>query len=75
MLTLFVKEIRNQLNRLGKFLGREQDSILTSDDTLLAGIAPVKDGTTKPDHKSLRDGLPYQDIVTEFLQRMDREER
>ena len=75
MQILSVREMRNQLGRLDKLLAEEQEIIVTRHNTPLARILPVKGKKKKPDHKSLRDRLPYQDIDSEVLQRMDRDER
>ncbi len=75
MQTLSVREMRNQLGKLDKLLAREQEIIITRHNTPLARILPIKGKKRRPDHKSLRDSLPYQDIASEILQRMDREER
>jgi len=75
MQTLSVREMRNQLGRLDELLAREQEIIVTRHKTPLARILPVKGNKKRPDHKALRDSLPYQDIASEVLQRMDRDER
>ena len=75
MQTLSVREMRNQLGKLDKLLAKEQEIIITRHNTPLARILPIKGKKRRPDHKSLRDSLPYQDIASEILQRMDREER
>jgi prevent-host-death family protein len=75
MQILSVREMRNQLGRLDKLLAQEQEIIVTRHNTPLARILPVKGKKKKPDHKSLRDSLPYQEMASEVLQRMDRDER
>jgi prevent-host-death family protein len=75
MQTLSVREMRNQLGKLDKLLGQGQEILITRHNTPVARILPIKRVKKKPDHKSLRDCLPYQDIPSEVLQRMDREER
>ena len=75
MQTLSVREMRNQLGKLDKLLAKEQEIIITRHNTPLARILPIKGKKKRPDHKSLRESLPYQDIASEILQRMDREER
>jgi len=73
--TLSIREMRNQLGRLDKLLAQNKEIIVTRHNTPLARILPVKGKKKRPDHKSLRDSLPYQDIASEVLQRMDRDER
>ncbi len=75
MQTISIREMRNQLGKLDKLLGQEQEILVTSHSRPVARILPVKRKKKRPDHKSLRDCLPYQDITSEVLQRMDREER
>ena len=75
MQTLSVREMRNQLGKLDELLAREQEIIITRHNTPLARILPIKGKKKRPSHKSLRDSLPYQDIASEILQRIDREER
>ncbi len=75
MQTLSIREMRNQLGKLDKLLGQEQEILVTRHSRPVARILPVKRKKKRPYHKSLRDCLPYQDITSEVLQRMDREER
>ena len=75
MLTLSVREMRNQLGKLDELLGETQEILVTRHNNPVARILPIKRKKQRPDHKSLRDGLPYQDVASEVLQRMDREER
>ena len=75
MQTLSIREMRNKLGRLDQLLAQDKEIVVTRHNTPLARILPVKGKKKKPDHKSLRDSLPYQDIASEVLQRMDRDER
>jgi len=75
MQTLSVREMRNQLGKLDKLLAQEHEIIVTRHNIPLARILPVKGKKKRPDHKGLRAGLPYQDIASEVMQRMDRDER
>jgi len=75
MQTLSVREMRNQLGKLDKLLAREQEIIVTRHNTPLARILPIKGKKKRPDHRSLRDSLPCQDVSSETLLRMDRDER
>ena len=75
MQTLSIREMRNQLGNLDKLLAQEKEIIITRHNTPLARILPIKGKKRRPNHKSLRDSLPYQDIASEILQRIDREER
>ena len=75
MQTLSIREMRNQLGRLDELLAQEQEIIVTRHNTPLARIMPVKGKKKRPNHKALRDSLPYQDIGSEVLQRIDRDER
>ena len=75
MQTLSIREMRNQLGKLDKLLEQEQEIIITRHNMPMARILPIKGKKKRPDHKSLRDGLPRQDVASEVLQRMDRDER
>ena len=75
MLTLSVREMRNQLGKLDELLGQEEEILVTRHNNPVARILPVKRKRQRPNHKSLRDDLPYQDIASEVLLRLDREER
>jgi antitoxin (DNA-binding transcriptional repressor) of toxin-antitoxin stability system len=75
MQTLSVREMRNQLGRLDKLLDQEREIIVTRHNTPLARLLPIKGKKKRPDHKALRESLPYQNIASETLQRMDRDER
>jgi len=75
MQTISVREMRNQLGKLDKLIAREKEIIVTRHNKPLARILPVKGKKKRPDHRSLRDSLPYQEIASQVLQRIDREER
>ncbi len=75
MQTLSVREMRNKLGELDKLLAEEKEIIVTRHNIPLARILPVKGKKKRPDHKSLRNSLPPQDITSDILQRMDRDER
>jgi antitoxin (DNA-binding transcriptional repressor) of toxin-antitoxin stability system len=75
MQTLSVREMRNKLGSLDKLLAQEKEIIVTRHNIPLARILPVKGKKKRPDHKALREGLPSQEIASEILQRMDRDER
>ncbi len=75
MQTLSIREMRNKLGSLDKLLAQEKEIIVTRHNIPLARILPVKGKKIKPDHRALRDSLPSQDIASEVLQRMDRDER
>ncbi len=75
MQTLSIREMRNQLGNLDKLLAEDREILITRHNTPVARILPVKGKKKRPDHKSLRDRLPCQDITSEILQRMDRDER
>jgi len=75
MQTISVREMRNQLGRLDQLIAREQEIIVTRHNKPLARILPVRGKRKRPDHKALRDSFPRQEITSEILQRMDREER
>lgn len=75
MQTMSIREIRNQLGRLDQLVAQEQEIIVTRHNKPLARILPVRGKRKRPDHKALRDSLPRQEIASEVLQRMDREER
>ncbi len=75
MQTLSVREMRNQLGKLDELLDQEQEIIVTRHNIPLARILPVRGKKKRPDHKALRNSLPFQDMASEVLQRMDRDER
>ena len=75
MQTISVREMRNKLGELDTILAQEKEIILTRHNIPLARILPVKGKKKRPDHKALRDSLPSQNISSEILQRMDRDER
>lgn len=75
MRTLSVREMRNKLGSLDKLLAEGKEIIVTRHNIPLARILPVKGKKRRPDHKALRKSLPSQKIVSEVLQRMDRDER
>jgi len=49
--------------------------IITRHNKPVARVLPIKGEKVRPDHKNLRDRLPWQEIATEDLQRQDRKER
>ncbi len=75
MQTLSVREMRNKIGELDKLLAQEKEIIVTRHNIPLARILPLKGKKKRPDHKALRDSLPSQDIASDILQRMDRDER
>ena len=70
-----IREMRNQLGRLDDLLAEEQELIITRHNKPVARVLPIKGDNPRPDHKVLRDRLPYQETGSEVLQRLDREER
>ena len=70
-----IREMRNQLGRLDELLAEEHELIITRHNKSVARVLPIKGDKLKPDHKVLRDRLPYQETGSEVLQRLDREER
>ena len=70
-----IREIRNQLGRLDELLAQEHELIITKHNNPVARVLPIKGEKTRPDHRVLRDRLPYQETGSEVLQRLDREER
>ena len=75
MQTLSVREMRNKIGILDKLLAQEKELIVTRHNIPVARILPVKGKKKRPDHKALREGLPFQDIASEILQRRDRDDR
>lgn len=75
MQTLSIREIRAQLGSLDQLIAEEHELIITRHNKPLARILPIQGVHRKPDHQSLRDSLPYQEISSETLQAMDRDER
>ncbi len=75
MQTISVREIRNQLGKLETLIAEAHEIIITRHNKPLARILPIKGTKARPSHKTLRESLPYQEISSETLLRMDREER
>jgi prevent-host-death family protein len=75
MQTISVREIRNQLGKLETLIAEAHEIIITRHNKPLARILPIKGTKPRPSHKTLRESLPYQEISSETLLRMDREER
>jgi prevent-host-death family protein len=74
MQTLSMREMRNKLGELDKLLAEQKEIIVTRHNIPLARILPIKGKKKRPDHKALRDSLPPQDVTSDILQRMDRDE-
>ncbi len=70
-----IREMRNQLGRLDELLAQEHELIITKHNKPVARVLPIKGEQTRPDHRVLRNRLPYQETGSEVLQRLDREER
>ncbi len=75
MHVLSVREMRNQLGRLDELLAREKEVIVTRRNRPVARILPIRGKKKKPDHARLRADLPFQEVGSEVLLRMDRKER
>jgi prevent-host-death family protein len=75
MQTISIRDIRSQLGKLEALIAEAQEIIITRHNKPLARILPIKGTKPRPTHKALRDSLPYQEISSEILQRIDREER
>lgn len=75
MRTISVREIRGQLGELETLIDEAHEIIITRHNKPLARILPIKGKKTRPTHKALRESLPYQEVRSETLQRLDREER
>ena len=75
MQTLSIREMRNQRRKLNQLLTRKKEIIVTRHNTPVARILPIKEIKPKPDHSALRNSLPFQEINSEVLQKIDREER
>lgn len=75
MQILSVREIRNKLGNLEELVAEAHEIIITRHNKPLARILPLKGVKPRPSHQELRESLPYQEINSETLQRLDREER
>lgn len=75
MKNLSIREIRSQLGNLETLVAEAQEIVVTRHNKPLVRILPLAGSKPRPSHKSLRDSLPYQEISSEHLQRVDREER
>jgi antitoxin (DNA-binding transcriptional repressor) of toxin-antitoxin stability system len=72
---LSIREMRNQLGRLDELLEVENELIITRHNKPIARVLPIKGEKMRPDHKALRNRLPFQETGSEVLQRQDREDR
>jgi prevent-host-death family protein len=70
-----IREMRNQLGRLDSLIAEEHELIITRHNKPVARVLPIEGEKSRPNHKDLRDQLPYQEIGTEVLQRQDRKDR
>jgi len=70
-----IREIRNQLGRLDDLIAEEHELIITRHNKPVARVLPIKGEKSRPDHRDLRNRLPYQETGSEVLQRQDREDR
>ena len=70
-----IREMRNQLGRLDALIAEERELIITRHNKPVARVLPIRGEKTKPGHQDLRDRLPNQEISSEILQRVDREDR
>jgi antitoxin (DNA-binding transcriptional repressor) of toxin-antitoxin stability system len=75
MQTLSIREMRNQLGKLDTLIIKEHELIITRHNKPVARILPIKGEKPRPSHKALRASLPFQDLSSENLQRIDRDER
>ncbi len=75
MQRISIREMRNQLGKLDALIDKEHELIITRHNKPVARILPIKEKKLRPGHKALRDTLPYQEMSSEVLQRIDREER
>lgn len=75
MKSLSIREMRNQLGNLEALINAENEIIVTRHNKPLARILPIRGTRPKPTHQALRDLTPYQEIPSEVLVAMDREER
>ena len=70
-----IREMRNQLGKLDTLIAEEHELIITRHNKPVARVLPIEGEKSRPNHKSLRDQLPYQEIGSEVLQRRDRKGR
>ena len=70
-----IREMRNQLGKLDSLIAEVHELIITRHNKPVARVLQIKGEKVRPDHKDLRDRLPWQEIATEDLQRQDRKER
>jgi prevent-host-death family protein len=75
IMRISIREMRNQLGRLDTLIAEKRELIITRHSKPVARVLPIKGEKAKPDHKDLRDRLPFQEINSEVLQRQDREDR
>ena len=75
MQRISIREMRKQLGNLDALIDKEHELIITRHNKPVARILPIKERRSRSSHKVLRDTLPYQQVGSDELQRIDREER
>ena len=75
MQRISIREMRNQLGKLDALIDKEHELIITRHNKPIARILPIKEKRRRSSHKALRDTLAFQEVSSEVLQRIDREER
>jgi prevent-host-death family protein len=70
-----IREMRNHLGRLDSLIAEEHELIITRHNKPVARVLPIEGEKSRPNHKDLRNQLPYQEIGSEVLQRRDRKDR
>ena len=70
-----IREMRNHLGRLDDLLAQEHELIITRHNKPVARVLPIHGDKPRPSHKALRERMPRQEIASEVLLRLDREER
>ena len=75
MKRLSVREVRAELTRLDKLLGKEGEVLITRRGKAIARLLPVRSAKAMPSHAALRAAMPRLKIGSERLVRTDRDER
>ena len=70
-----IREMRNHLGQLDDLLEKEHELIITRHNKPVARVLPIHGDRPRPSHKALRERMPKQEITSELLQRLDREDR
>ncbi len=75
MRELTIREMRENLGRLGELVEGEGEVVITRRGIPIARLLPVKNVRRRPSHAELRASMPFLKTPNEKLVRADRNER